>query len=158
MLSRTKKILILSGMLLLLVVTGYLNVLLNSQATDVDKNNTQNLSFFESFKIQRESDYNDDMLVYDSIINNDKSTPTQKGVAEESKMKLAQSLTKAKALEQMLVGKGFSDCFIYTSIDTNKITVFAKKEELNTESVAIILDTIITQTAATPVDVEVNPV
>ena len=61
-------------MVLLLGVTGYLNVMLNKSVTQDKDSTTTSSSYFSSYRTTRESTRDQEMLYYDAIIANESST------------------------------------------------------------------------------------
>ena len=69
MVTKRKKIIVLSVMMLLLVATGFLNLTLNNQATlQASNNETSNLSFFASYRADRDTARDQQLIYYNSIV------------------------------------------------------------------------------------------
>ena len=77
MLTKKKKIIVLSVMLVLLVVTGYLNVVLNNGTLPVGGNiNTGN--FFATYRTDRQATRAQEISYYDAIIASESSSAEAK--------------------------------------------------------------------------------
>jgi len=84
MLSKKKKIFILVGMVALLVVTGYVNVLLNNsaQANKKGSEEVQAGNFFTTYRADRQTTRNQTMLYLEGIIQSEASSAEAKAEAE----------------------------------------------------------------------------
>ena len=71
--KKRTKIIILSAMVLLLGVTAYLNVVLNSSINNSDPV-VETSSYFQTYRSDRESMRDQEMLYYDAIIASDSSS------------------------------------------------------------------------------------
>ena len=135
--SKKKKIIILSVMVALLLVTGYVNVALNSS---LSSNTTQtnstavNANFYTTYRTEREATRTQEIQFYDSIIASATSSETAKKEAELNKMELISIMEKELVTEGIIRGKGFEDAIV-TSSDSN-VNVFVKCSELTSAEVA----------------------
>ena len=87
-LSKKKKIIILSVMVALLLITGYVNVALNSSlsgtVTQTSASSTAN--FYTTYRNEREATRTQEIQFYDSIIASATSSESAKQEAEENKI------------------------------------------------------------------------
>ena len=73
--KKRTKIIIITVMVLLLGVTGYLNVMLNNSVSVKNDTVTQTTaSYFSTYRNTRESTRDQEMLYYDAIIANETSS------------------------------------------------------------------------------------
>lgn len=150
--SRTKKILVLSIMVVLLVATGVLNFVLNNKlnsATDNVGGNDGNAgtvtqTFFAAARSDRESTRESEFLYLDAIINSETSSESAKATAEEQKMMLLKRMDQELSLETLIKGKGFEDAIV--TIGDGGVTVVVGTEELTVEQSNQILAIIVTET------------
>lgn len=144
--KKKTKIIILTLMVVLLGVTGYLNIVLNNS---VKETNTQvtTTSYFSSYKNDRQSTRDQELLYYDAIIDSASSSETAKKAAEDAKLDLMKKMEKEVVVEGLIRAQGYSDCVI--SITDNKINVVVKALSLTQNEVdkicAIIVDELKTQ-------------
>ncbi len=143
--TKKKKIVILSVMVALLLVTGFVNVALNSSLSDgrVTETSTSSASFYATYRSEREATRTQEIQFYDSIIASASSSTTAKEEAEVNKMALIAQMEKELVTEGIIKGKGFADCVITTS--SNNVNVFVKSAELSKEEVAQITSIVVTQ-------------
>ena len=135
--SKKKKIIILSVMVALLLVTGYVNVALNSSlssSTTQTNSTLVNANFYTTYRNERESTRTQEIQFYDSIIASATSSDDAKKEAEINKMALISIMEKELVTEGIIRGKGFEDAIV-TSSDNN-VNVFVKCAELTSAEVA----------------------
>lgn len=136
-LTKKKKIIILSVMVALLLVTGYVNVALNSSLTSkVTETNasTTNASFYVTYRTEREATRTQEIQFYDSIIASASSSVSAKEEAEANKLALITQMEKELVTEGIIRGKGFDDAIVTTS--SSNVNVFVKSSELTSVEVA----------------------
>ena len=136
-LSKKKKIIILSAMVALLLVTGYVNVALNSSlSSSVTETNasTTTASFYVTYRTEREATRTQEIQFYDSIIASASSSSSAKEEAEANKLALITQMEKELVTEGIIRGKGFDDAIVTTS--SSNVNVFVKSNELTSVEVA----------------------
>lgn len=136
-LTKKKKIIILSVMVALLLVTGYVNVALNSSLTSrVTETNasTTTASFYVTYRNEREATRTQEIQFYDSIIASASSSESAKEEAEANKLALITQMEKELVTEGIIRGKGFDDAIVTTS--SSNVNVFVKSSELTSVEVA----------------------
>ena len=136
-LSKKKKIIILSAMVALLLVTGFVNVALNSSlsssATETNAS-TVTANFYTSYRNEREATRTQEIQFYDSIIASASSSDSAKEEAEANKIALIAQMEKELVTEGIIRGKGFDDAIVTSS--SNNVNVFVKSSELSSVEVA----------------------
>ena len=137
-LTKKKKVIILSVMVALLLVTGYVNVALNSSLSS-SKTNAQAASasaanFYTTFRSEREATRAQEMQFYDAIITSETSTDEAKTDAQNKKMNLVSQMEKELVTEGVIRGKGFNDAIVTSSSDN--VNIFVKASELTSQEVA----------------------
>lgn len=144
-LSKKKKIIILSVMIALLLVTGFVNVALNSSLSSgaTQTSTTTNANFYSNYRTEREATRTQEIQFYDSIIASATSTDEAKLEAEENKLSLISLMEKELVTEGIIRGKGFEDAIV-TSSNAN-VNVFVKSAELTSSEVAQITSVVTEQ-------------
>lgn len=157
-LSKKKKVFIIAGFCLLLVLTGVLNIVLNNKiATDANSNNTVTTgNFFSTYRTDRTNTRNEEILYLDAIIASSSASAESKTAAETKKAELIALMDTELALEGLIKAKGFEDVVVSTS--TSNINVIVKSAELNEAEVAQIVDVIQGQTDYTLDNIKIFPV
>ena len=145
-LSKKKKIIILSVMIALLLVTGYVNVALNSSlsssATETSATTTT-ANFYTNYRTEREATRTQEIQFYDSIIASATSSEDAKAEAETNKLALITQMEKELVTEGIIRGKGFDDAIVTSS--SSNVNVFVKSAELTSAEVAQITSVVTEQ-------------
>ena len=150
MVTKRKKIIVLSVMMLLLVSTGFLNLTLNNQATlQASNNETSNLSFFASYRADRDTARDQQLIYYNSIVESANASEESKSEAQASIKELAAKIEKELLLEGAILSKGFED--VVVSFTDNFVNVIVKSSELQEAEVAQIVEIVQNQTQK-PID------
>lgn len=155
--AKTKKILVLSVMVVLLVATGVLNWALNDRLTSnqpADANAVTE-TFFAAYRSDREATRESEFLYLDAIITSETSSAEAKQAAEEQKLDLVERMEKELQLETLIKAKGFDDAIV-TMSDTG-VNVVVGAAELSAEQAAQIFDVIQTETTFKAADVKIIP-
>lgn len=155
--KKKTKIIIISAMVLLLGITGYLNVVLNnSVSSNGTSQTTQTASYFQTYRTDRESTRDQELLYYDAIISNEASSELAIANAESAKMALIGQMEKELVVEGLIKAKGFADCVVSIS-DTN-VNAVVKASDLTSSQVAQIVSVITSQLAVGIENIKIIPV
>ena len=144
-LSKKKKIVILSVMIALLLVTGYVNVALNSTIASgiTTETSTTTANFYTTYRTEREATRTQEIQFYDSIIASASASESAKQDAEINKIALISQMEKELVTEGIIRGKGFSDAIVTTS--SSNVNVFVQSAELTSTEVAQITSVVTEQ-------------
>ncbi len=144
--TKKKKIIVLSVMIGLLVLTGYINVALNNSLssttnpTTTTQTSATTESFYTTYKTERDSTRKQEIQFYEAIIASSTSSDEAKVEAEKNKLDIINQMEKELVVEGIIVGKGFDDAIVTQS--SANVNVFIKSPELNSSEVAIITDVV----------------
>jgi len=155
MLSKKKRILILSIMLVLLVVTGYLNLTLNDTLLETGGQATTT-NLFTAHRDYRTATREQEMLYYDAIIASTASSAEAKTDAEAKKFEIIATMEKELAVEGLIKAKGFEDCIVSTSASI--VNVIVKSEALESSQVAQIVSIIQEQLQTELGNIKIQPI
>ena len=162
-----RRFLVVTGMVALLVITGYLNFTLSSpadaaadQSVAADNSNDGTLTassgnFFVDFRTTRESSREKELNNIDSVINNPNTDTSTLSQAQQMKLQLSKDMETETVLEGLIKAKGFDDAVV--TLYTNSINVVVKKQQLTTEEVARILDVVKTETGQKAENIKIIP-
>ncbi len=126
--SRGRKVMLLTGLLALLVVTGYLNFSLNQNAVDVNAGNMAETNMFFTLKENRADSRLARQLLLDDIIANTGSSAEAKATAEAELELLASEIAFETNAEGLIAAQcGFSDVIV--SKNGTKLNVMIKTDE-----------------------------
>lgn len=155
--SKKKKIIILATMFVLLVVTGYLNIVLNGNATTTT--NSENVvtgNFFTTYRSDRQSTRDQEIAYYDAIIASATSSADAKSTAEEKKQALVATMEMELVTEGLIKAKGFEDVIVTNS--NSCINVIVKSAELTSAEVAQIVSIVQEQSNIGLENIKIIPV
>ena len=158
MLSKKKRIIILSGFVALLAVTGILNIVINN---NVAKNvsagyESANANFFVTYRADRQDTRSQEIVYLDAIIASANSSAEAKNSAESKKQELVAQMESELMLEGLIKSKGFADAIVSTS--SSNINVIVKSAELMDSEVAQIVEIIQGQTNYNLENIKIIPV
>ena len=155
--SKKKKVIILATMFVLLVVTGYLNIVLNgNQTTRTGTDNVVTGNFFTTYRTDRQSTRDQEMAYYDAIITSATSSAEAKASAETKKQALVASMEMELVTEGLIKSKGFEDVVVTNS--NSCINVVIKSKELTSSEVAQIVSIVQQQCNASLENIKIIPV
>lgn len=98
--KKRTKIIVLAAMIMLLGVTGYLNLSLNNRLVDAGTGTVVNT--FEEYAATRDATHQKQILLFDSIINSESTTQEAKQKAQEDKLALIAVLKTEVTIENLL--------------------------------------------------------
>ena len=158
MLKKKTKIIILSAMVLLYDDTVYLNIVLNNNTTQTSTNVITSANYFSTYREDRQSTRDQELLYYDAIISNSSSTSQAVADAEAKKMAIITQMETELVIEGLVKAKGFEDCIV-TNVNPNvKIVVKCADATLTSAEVAQIVSIIKEQTNASIDNIQITPV
>lgn len=155
MLSKGKKIFILLGMVVLLLVTGYLNVSLNSSQSVEQTSTIQTANFFTTYRADKKSTRDLQVSYYQSIVNSS-TDASQVADANAKIMEISAIMNTEVLLEGKIMAAGFDDAIVTTS-DGN-YNVMVKSNGITANEVAKILAILVDETKVSATNVKVIPV
>ena len=156
MLSKKKKIFILAGMLVLLVVTGVLNVILNQTAKGDDNTPVVAGSFFENYRSDRIETRNQTIMYLDAIINSEASSEADISAAQAEKLKISTAMNQELTIEGLIKAQGFEDCVVTTGANVN---VIVKSDPLTEDELIQILYIVTEETGRDPAtEIQIIPI
>ncbi len=156
--AKTKKIIVLSVMVVLLVATGVLNWALNDKlktsSEPASAETTVTETFFNSYRSDRDATRESEYLYLDAIIAGEDVSAESKLAAENQKLQLVEKMETELKLEGLIKAKGFEDAIV-TIGDSVNVVVGVK--ELSQEEATQILSVIQDETEYRAKDVKIIP-
>lgn len=155
--KKRTKIIILSAMVLLLGVTGYLNVVLNNSIKqDSTPTVTTTANYFATYRQDRESNRERELLYYQAIIDSENTTEAESSKAKETMLSLVAQIEKELVVEGLIKGIGFDDCVM--TITPQNINVVVKSTALSENEVAQIVSILQDELSASLENIKIMPV
>lgn len=158
--TKKKKIIVLTTMIALLVITGILNIVLNSGTIQTSTNiNTEysSASFFSTYRTDRTTTRNEAIEYYKDLISNTELTAETKLEYEAKIDQLISAMSIELNMETMIKSKGFSEAVV--SYSDTYINVIVKSAELTEAEVAQIVEVVQDQSNNRDIDfIKIIPV
>ena len=158
MTSKKNKIIILTGMVALLVLTGVLNIVLNLTADGdvLDVSGTDVYTdFFTSYRDYRTESREQTLMYYDEIIASESTSADAKAEAEASRLQLMQDMETELTLEGLIKALGFEDAIVTST--TENVNVIVKCAELTGTQAAQIKEVVVTETGLSALNLRIIP-
>lgn len=155
--KKRKKIFIICGFCLLLVLAGVLNLVLNNNVASSEVSGAVTTSgFFATYKADRQSTQEQEKLYLEAIINNENSSSEAKANAEKELLNMAKYMKIQNNLEGLISAKGFSE--VVVSASENNLSVIVKSSGLSNNEVAQIVETVQTNSEYGIENIKIIPV
>lgn len=112
-------------------------------------------NFFKDFRAQRETARADEIALLDSIVQRENAPEDSVKKADERRIELTRFTEQERAIEKLLVAKGFEDAAAFVQEGT--ATIVVKKEKLTDEEIARILEMAMRQTGQEASNIKIIP-
>lgn len=116
---------------------------------------SQTGDFFKDFRAQRETARADEIALLDSIVQQENAPEDSVKKADERRIELTRFTEQERAIEKLLVAKGFEDAAAFVQEGT--ATIVVKKEKLTDEEIARILEMAMRQTGQEASNIKIIP-
>ena len=156
--SKTKKIIVMSSLVLLLAVTAVLNVLLARSRTASGDTAVVSANYFTTYRSERTATRSEELVQLDSVIALYDESSEKYAEAVSLKMKIVEIMEKELALETMIKSKGFSDAVVSIGIDSENVNVFVNSNELDMQTALAIYKCLIDEASVDPLNIIIMPV
>lgn len=154
--KKRTKFIILGVMIVLLGVTGYLNVMLNNSVADDIPTQTTTASYFASYREDRESRRDQELLYYQAIAESEASSAEAIKNADAARQSLIAQIDKELVVEGLIKGLGFNDCVI--TMSTANVNVLVDAATLTETEVARIVAVVQEQLGTDLRNIKIIPV
>lgn len=155
--SKTKKIIVMSSLVLLLAVTAVLNVVL-AKNLSANGNTVAVSNYFTTFRSSRTTTRSEELVQLDSVIALYDSKSEKYTEAVNMKMKIVDIMEKELILETMIKSKGFSDAVVSIGIDSENVNVFINSSELDMTTALSIYNCLKDEAGINPLNIIIMPV
>ena len=154
--SKKKKIVILSCMVLLLAVTAVCNFLLTNR--DGGGQTVSTASYFTEYRNEHAAGVNEQMLQLDSIIKQADDDSEAKENALKTKLKLSEIVEKELRLESLIKAKGYKNTVVMIGLDSDNVTVVVEDDDFTTDDAVAIYTLLMQEVKASPENVRILPI
>ncbi|MGI6161358.1 MAG: SpoIIIAH-like family protein [Christensenellales bacterium] len=169
-----KRVAVFAGLIVLLVLAGYLNFKFNNP-DDMDRSagvgkssqvSSDNLNdddaaeqtgagFFSDFRKDRESVRLKEIEYIEGIISNDSSGDETVKEAQSQMLTITSAMDQEVRIEGLIKAKGFND--VVVTIGKGSINVVLDAAEITTQQAAQILDIVISETGESSENIKILP-
>lgn len=133
--SNTKKIALMSTLVLLLAVTAVFNfVLAGTGSSTVDAGSTVSVNYFTTYRTNRTSTRSEEFIQLDSIIASASADSAEYVAAIQRKQELVEIMEDELVMETVLKSLGFSDAVVSINGE-DYINVFLNSSELTDDMI-----------------------
>ncbi len=132
--TKKKKIIIMSSLVLLLAITAVLNVLLVTNRTTANADSMQTANYFSSYRAERTSKRSQELLQIDSVIELYEEGSEKYNQAVDMKLKIVGMMENELVIETMIKSLGFSEAVVSIGMDSDNVNVFVNTDELDKTS------------------------
>ena len=155
--SKKKKIVLLSVMVGMLVVSGVLNYIVGDSSLNVSNrdDSTSVSAMFSAYRTDIEQTRSQMILELQAIIDSPNTSETAKTSAENLLLATCENMETESILEALIMAKGFDNAIV--SVGSSGIDVIVDAVELDTAQLAQILSLVIEKTGVSPSSVHVQP-
>ncbi len=156
--SKTKKIIVMSSLVLLLAVTAVLNVLLAKNRSANGDTAVATSNYFTTYRSERTTTRSEELVQLDSVIalyDKDSEKYTE---AVNLKMKIVEIMEKELVLETMIKSKGFADAVVSIGVDSDNVNVFINSNELDMTTALSIYTCLKDEAGVDPLNIIIMPV
>lgn len=154
--SKKKKIVILSCMVLLLAATAVCNFLLTNR--DGGGQTVSTASYFTEYRNEHAARVNEQMLQLDSIIKQADDDSEAKENALKTKLKLSEIVEKELRLESLIKAKGYKNTVVMIGLDSDNVTVVVEDDDFTTDDAVAIYTLLVEEIKASPEIVRILPI
>lgn len=156
--TNKKKIIVMSGLVLLLAVTAVFNFVLAGAGTEKSDDVVTTSNYFTTYRTERTTTRNEEILQLDSVISLYEAGSEKYEEAASMKMELVNAMEKELIVESMIKSLGFSDCVVSISNSSDNVNIFINSDELGTDTALKIYNMIKNETKIVSGNVIIMPV
>ncbi|MGN0819534.1 MAG: SpoIIIAH-like family protein [Christensenellaceae bacterium] len=155
--SKKRKIIILSCMILLLAVTAVFNFVLSGTASTTTASTTYT-NYFTQYKSERTTSRSEQLLLLDETIASAGENTETLNDALKMKLQLTAIMEKELLLEKLIQAKGYTDSVVSIGLTSDNINVIVKDDNFDQDDAIIIYTILQEEAAATPDQVKIIPI
>lgn len=157
--SKKKKIIILSCMVLLLAVTAVFNFVLSGNIGAVEEDGAiTTANYFTQYKTERTESRNEQLLLLDQTIASSTEDATVKTSALEMKLKLTSIIEQELLLEKLIQAKGYENSVVSIGLTSDNINVIVKDDNFSQDDAIVIYTILSEEASASPENVKIIPI
>ena len=154
--SKKKKIIVLSCMVLLLAVTAVFNFVLSGK-TNTDDDLVASTAYFAEYKTERSQSRSEQLVQLNEIIASSDDSAA-KDEALNLKLKLTGIIEDELLLETLIESRGYEDAVVSIGLTSDNINVIVKDADFTQDDAIVIYAILAEEVNANPENVTIVPI
>ncbi len=142
--SKKKKIIVLSCMVLLLAVTAVFNFVLAGSTQKPADDTVTTAAFFAQYKTERSQSRSEQLVQLNEIIASETDSQEAKKEALNLKLKLTEIIESELLVETLIESRGYEDAVVSIGLTSDRINVMVKDPDF-TQDDAVVIYTILAE-------------
>ena len=155
--SKKKKIIILSCMIVLLAVTAVFNFVLATPNSSAD-DSVSAANYFSEYKTERTQSRSEQLLQLDNVITASEETSETRREALAMKLKLTEIIEKELMLEKLIKAKGYEESVVSIGLTSENVNVIVKSADFDQDDAVVIYSILAKEADASPEKVNIIPI
>ncbi len=155
--SKKKKIIVLSLMVLLLAVTAVFNFVLAGDSSASDDTITT-AAYFAQYKTERSQSRSEQLVQLDEIIAAEEESSQTKTEALNLKLKLTGIIEDELFLETLIEARGYEDAVVSIGLTSDNVNVIVKDSDFTQDDAVIIYTILSDEVNVDPENVTIVPI
>ena len=156
--SKKKKIIILSCMVLLLAVTAVFNFVLSGSVNKQDDNTVTTAAYFAQYKTERSQSRSEQLVQLNEIISADAENASAKTEALNMKLKLTEIIESELLIETLIESRGFEDAVVSIGLTSDSVNVLVKDNDFSQDDAVVIYTILAEELNVDPTNVTIVPI
>ncbi len=156
--SKKKKIIIMSSLVLLLAITAVLNVLLATNVFASGDTAVTTSNYFTTFRSERTTTRSEEILELDRVIALYDEGSEKYNEAVNLKLKIVEMMENELLLETLIKSRGFSDAVVSIGMNSDNVNVFINSSELDYNTALSIYTVLKDEVGVAPGSIIILPV
>ena len=156
--TKKKKIIVLSCMIALLLVTAVFNFVLSTDRVDSTDVLASSSSYFSQYRLERVTTRNEELMQIDEVLKTASVESEEYKKALDLKTDLAVNTERELLLESLIKAYGFEDAVVVIGLESDSVNVIAKSSELTTDDAILIYTVISEEINVGPENVKIIPI
>ena len=156
--TKKKKIIVLSCMIALLLVTAIFNFVLSTDRVDSTDVLANSASYFSQYRLERVTTRNEELMQIDEVLKTADVESEEYKKALDLKTDLAVNTERELLLESLIKAYGFEDAVVVIGLESDSVNVIAKSSELTTDDAILIYTVISEEINVSPENVKIIPI
>lgn len=156
--SKKKKVVILSSMIALLVITAVFNFMFSNNILNQSDLPTTASSYFAEMRAERLASRSENLTQLDAIIEASEASSAEKTEALQLKLQLTEMTEQEMLLETLIKAYGFEDCVVTMGVNSQNVNVMVKSSNLTQDDAVLIYSIIEEENISTFENVNIIPI